>query len=132
MTAAACMTASGSDLGKSLRSADCLHYVDKSGPRSEDSLSFEDATFPREMVSLLALFTDLVCMPSFVATVCTEISQPILTTTNHTIYDLILSGSLAGPFFLITALLPHMFVISLVTFTKILAHIVVKTFRADL
>lgn len=54
------------------------------------------------------------------------------TPANDTIHDLILSGSLASPFLLITAFLPHVLVVSLMAFTKILAHIVVKTLRANL
>lgn len=61
-----------------------------------------------------------------------SIFQLTSTPANDTIHDLILSGSLASPFLLITAFLPYVLVVSLMAFTKILAHIVVKTLRANL
>ena len=86
----------------------------------------------RDMLSSVALDASPVRTPLGIITVCSNIPQPISTPTNHTIYDLILCGSVAGPFLLITALLPHMLVVALMAFAEIWAHIVVKTLRANL
>ena len=58
--------------------------------------------------------------------------KSISTPANHAIYDLILSSSLAGAFLLITALLPHMLVISLMAFTEVWVCIMVKSLGANL
>ena len=50
---------------------------------------------------------------------------------DHAIHNLILCGSLTGPFLLITALLPHMFIISLMTFTKVWIAVGVEAFGSD-
>ena len=65
-------------------------------------------------------------------TIGNGISHPISTSANHAIYDLILISSFAGAFLLITTLLPHMLVISLMAFTEVLVYIMVKSLRANL
>ena len=91
-----------------------------------------NATMGRDTVSSAALPAHPLRMLRSLTTSYTDIAQPISAPTNHTIYDLIFCGSLAGPFLLITTFLSHMFVVSLMAFTKILAHIVVKTLRTNL
>ena len=66
-----------------------------------------------------------------ITTICIDISQRISTSANHTIYDLIFSSSFAGAFLLITALLSHMLVISLMAFAGVLVYIVVKSLGAN-
>ena len=56
-----------------------------------------------------------------------DILQPMLTAADDTIHDRIFRGSLASLFLLITTLLPHMLVISLVAFAEILAQVIMKT-----
>ena len=79
------------------------------------------------MVSSSALLTCPVCALRHITTICTDISQPILTSANHAIYDLIFSSSLAGAFLLIAALLPHVLVVSLMAFTEVWVCIMVKS-----
>ncbi len=71
-------------------------------------------------------------MPPYTFIVDTDMPQPISTSANHTIHDLVLCGSLACPFLLITALLPHMLVVPLMAFTEIWVAVMVETFGANL
>lgn len=84
------------------------------------------------MLSSVALSVFWIHTPLCVITVITNIPQSISTPANHTIHNLILCTSLAGPFLLITALLLHMLVVSLMAFTNVLVHVVMKTLRANL
>ena len=86
----------------------------------------------KDMLPAIALDASPAGTPLGIITVCNYVLQPVSTPTNYTIYDPILCCSVTGPFLLITALLPHMLVVSLMAFAEIWAHIVVKTLRANL
>ena len=88
---------------------------------------------PLDKIGLISCPTYLPASYAFLRHHCLySIFQLISTPANDTIHDLILSGSLASPLLLITAFLPYVLVVSLMAFTEILAHIVVKTLRANL
>ena len=84
------------------------------------------------MLPAIALDASPAGTPLGIITVCNYVLQPVSPPTNYTIYDPILCGSVAGVSLTITALLPHMLVVSLMAFAEIWAHIVVKTLQANL
>ena len=92
------------------------------------SFSFQcAATVQRYDSVLCAVFHTTLC----IITVMIDTLYSISTPANHAVQNFILCGSLASPLLLITALLFHMLIISLMAFTAVLVHVVVQTFRTN-